>query len=187
MNTIFFDIETQNTFQELGMYGYKNPPSKLKLAIAGILFDNNNTYKFFGESQVSHLFNELKKADLIIGHNIIRFDYPCIQQYFEESIISILHNKTFDTMLELEQYCGGNWTSLDDLCKRNLGEGKSNDGSEIPQMWRNNQFKEVENYLLNDLMKTRDIYKYIKNNKKVKYMHKNYGVPEGEREVKVDW
>ena len=186
-NIIFFDLETQNTFEELGMNSFNSKnPSKLKVAIAGILFDNTNNHMFFGESNIQTLLTTLNKADLIIGHNLFRFDYPVLQKYTDTPINSF-YNKTFDTMFELEQYTNGCWTSLDDLCRLNLGEGKPHSGALIPQLWRNHQFKEVEKYLLNDLMKTKDIYYYIKNNKKVKYTHKNYGEIIGEREVKVDW
>lgn len=192
MNTIFFDLETQNTFEELRMYYYKDKqPSKLKVSIAGVLFNNKNTniynHKFFGESNIQLLIHNLKESNLIIGHNLFRFDYLVLQQYTKENLITLLSNKTFDTMFELEKYTEGCWTSLDDLCKLNLGEGKPHSGALIPQMWRNNQFKEVENYLLNDLIKIKDIYNYIKKNKKVKYTHKDYGKIIGEREVIVNW
>lgn len=188
MEIIYFDLETQHTFEELGMYSNRDKDaSKLRMAIAGVLY-NNNKHMFFGESQISQLFETLKKADIIIGHNLFRFDYMVLSQYSKADARNLFNKtKTFDMMHELEQYTGGCWTSLDDLCTRNIGICKTEDSSKIPGMWRNNQFKEIEEYLLNDLIMTRDIYEYIKKNKKVRYMHKEYGVEIGEREVEVIW
>ncbi len=189
----FFDCETLNTYQELGIFNkYQKTPDKLKLAIGGILFHNteskelNDKHMFFGEPGVLSMISLLKQSDLIIGHNIIRFDFPLIQQYTNENLTQLLSHKTFDTLIELEKVTGI-WTSLDDLCKRNLGEGKNEDSAKIPEMWRSGDYSRVEKYLLNDLKKTRDIYLYIKKNKKVKFMMKDYGREVEEREVEVEW
>lgn len=187
----FFDVESQHTYQELGFFNKKDKtPDKLKMALGGILFhdteNNNEKHMFFGETQAYLLIETLQKSDLIIGHNIIRFDYPLMQQYSNKNLIYTLQNKTFDTLIELEKWTGI-WTSLDDLCKRNLGCGKNEDSAKIPEMWRNGDYLRVEKYLLNDLRKTRDIYLYIKKNKKIKFMMKDYGREVGEMEVEVDW
>lgn len=192
LNIIYFDLETQTTYEELGIYLSNDKiPSKLKVSIAGILFNNKNSniynHKFFGESNIKLLIQNLKESDLIIGHNLLNFDYQVLQQYTNENIYHILSDKTFDTMLELNKYTNGCWTSLDDLCRLNLGEGKTHSGALTPKMWRDGKFKDVEEYLLNDLTKTKDIYQYIKKNKRVKYTHKHYGEIIGVREVMVNW
>ena len=132
MKTIFFDLETQHLFQELGMTDYRSrDPTKLKLAVAGIL--SNKEYFFFEESQVQELFKTLNQADLIVGHNLFKFDYLVLQPYIKQDIIKTLQNKTFDTMLELEKLTGC-WTSLDDLGNRNVGVTKTIDTLKIPKM-----------------------------------------------------
>lgn len=189
-NTIYFDIESQNTFEELKIFSNKDKdPKKLRLAIAGILYEENTIekHKFFGESQTDQLLEILNQADIIYGHNLFRFDYPLLEQYTKENLRNKFYNKTFDTMLELQRYTDGCWTSLDDLAQRNLGTCKPISGAKIPEMWRNGLYKEVEEYLLNDLKMTKGIYEYIKKNGKVKYLHKEYGRIIGEREVMVKW
>lgn len=185
INIVFFDLETQYLFQELGMRDYKSrDPTKLKLAVAGIL--SNKQHLFFDENQAQELFKTLNQADLIVGHNLVRFDYLVLQPYINQNIIKTLQNKTFDTMLELEKLTQC-WTSLDDLCKRNLCMTKTIDTMKIPKMWRDGKHQEVKNYLLNDLKMTEAIFMHGKNVGKFKYEHKDYGKSLGEREVCVKW
>jgi len=180
MDIAFFDLETQYLFQELGT----KDPARLKLAVAGIL--SNKEHLFFDESKAQELFDSLNQADLIVGHNLLRFDYLVLQPYIKPNIIKTLQNKTFDTMRELEKSTTC-WTSLDDLCKRNFGMTKTVDTLKIPKMWRDGNQQEVKDYLLNDLKMTEAIFNHGKNVGKFKYEHKNYGKSLGEREVSVNW
>lgn len=185
VNIAYFDLETQHLFQELGMTDSRSrDPTKLKLAVAGILFQKETL--FFEEDQVQELFGTLNQADLIVGHNLLGFDYLVLQPYIKQNIIKTLQNKTFDTMLELEKstQC---WTSLDDLCKRNFGMTKTVDTMKIPKMWRDGNHKDVKDYLLNDLKMTEAIFMHGKNVGKFRYEHKHYGKSLGEREVCVKW
>ena len=190
MDTIFFDLETQHTFQELGMFkGKDRDPAKLRISLAGVLYeeDNNETYKFFSEKQTDELLEILKQANLVVGHNVCRFDYKCMQQYYKENIVDLLYEKTFDTLIKLLPYTDDCWTSLDDLAQLNLGMCKPHSGEKIPKMWRDGLHKEVEDYLRNDLKMTKDFYNYAKKDGKVKYTHKDFCRIVGEREVDVKW
>ncbi len=186
MKTVFFDLESQYLFQELGMTDRQSrDPTRLKLAVAGIL--SNKEHLFFEESQAQELFKALNQADLIVGHNLFGFDYMVLQPYIKQNIIETLQSKTFDIMRELEKPTGGCWTSLDDLGKRNLGITKTIDTLKIPQMWRDGKYKEVKAYLLNDLKMTEAIFNHGKNFGRLRYEHKDYGKSLGEREVCVKW
>lgn len=185
MDTVFFDLETQYLFQDLGMRDYSSrDPTKLKLAVAGIL--SNKGHLFFEEDQAQELFKTLNQADLIVGHNILRFDYMVLKPYIKQDIIKTLQSKTFDTMLELEKVTRC-WTSLDDLCKRNFGIAKTVDTLKIPKMWRDGKHQEVKDYLLNDLKMTEAIFNHGKNIGRFKYEYKDYGKSLGEREVSIKW
>ncbi|MEK6946028.1 MAG: hypothetical protein AABX32_00310 [Nanoarchaeota archaeon] len=185
MKTIFFDLETQYLFKELGMIDFRSrDPKKLKLAIAGILSDNKPI--LFRENQIIELMECLKKADIIVGHNLLRFDYLVLQPYLNEDVVKLLANKTFDMMLELEKTTRC-WVSLDDLGKRNLGMTKSVDTLKIPKMWRDGQQEEVKDYLINDLKMTEAIFNHGKKIGKFKYEHKEYGDSLGQKEVEVQW
>ncbi|MDO8627262.1 MAG: hypothetical protein Q7K42_02250 [Candidatus Diapherotrites archaeon] len=183
---VFFDLETQYLFQDLGMNSSNKDPGKLKLAVAGVLEAENENASFFHEGQEKELLELLRKADLIVGHNLLRFDYVVLQPYFQKDIAKLLHNKTFDTLVELEKLTGV-WTSLDDLCRRNIGISKTVDTLKIPKMWRDGQQDEVKDYLLNDLKMTKAIFDHGMQKGKFKYEHKMYGKSFGEKEVNVLW
>lgn len=148
----FLDLKTQYLFQELGMRDNQNrDPTKLKLGMAGLLSDKQ--FLFYDESQAQELFVKLNQVDLIVGRNLVGFHYLVLQPYIKQNIIQALQNKTFDIMLELEKSTRC-WTSLDNLCKRNLGMNQTIDTMKVPIMWREGKQKEVKEYLLNDLKLT---------------------------------
>ncbi len=184
MKTVFFDLETQYTFQELGMDKQNMDPTKLKLGMAGILC--NKEHMYFEESQAQELFETLNQADLIVGHNLFRFDYLVLQSYIKQKIIETFQNKTFDIMLELDKLTQC-WCSLDDLGKRNVGFTKTVDTLKIPKMWRDGKHQEVKDYLLNDLKMTEAIFNHGRNVGKLKYEFKKYGKSLDEREICVKW
>ena len=193
----FFDLETQWLFQEIEprweQMSWKKKSTirdtltkKLRLAVAGLMYHEGDV-KFFTEENIEELFNALESVDLIIGHNLLRFDYIVLSSYHSSvDVVEKFQEKTFDTMKELEQVTGI-FTSLDDLGRLNLGIPKSEDTLKIPKMWRDGEQDKVREYLRTDLEITKGLYDYGKTKGKLKYTHKNYGKIEGVRTAKVHW
>lgn len=185
IQTAFFDLETQNTFQELGMKNRSSrDPKKLKLAIAGILI--NKKCMFFEEKHVAELFKMLDQVNLIVGHNLIGFDYLVLQQYSNQDVVKKYKKKTFDIMLEFAKKAYV-WVPLDELCRRNLGMEKTLSAIEIPKLWRNGNLQEVKKYLRNDLKMIEAIYNYAKENKKLRYRARIPGIGDHILEINVNW
>ncbi|MEA2051576.1 MAG: hypothetical protein U9O90_01975, partial [Euryarchaeota archaeon] len=133
------------------------------------------------------LFNALESVDLIIGHNLLRFDYIVLSPYYSSmGVVEKFQEKTFDTMKELEKVTGL-WTGLEDLGQLNLRIHKSEDTLKIPEMWRDGKQDEVKAYLRTDLEITKGIYDYGKTRGELKYTPKDYGEIKGVRTVKVYW
>ncbi len=186
-NIVYLDIETQHLITEFEG-GWKRPDNyrKLKIAELGILQDGK--YKTFEENNIDNLISELDKSKLIVGHNIIQFDYEILKYYFSQDIMFKIKMKTFDTMLKFDKFTGkAGWVSLNDIATRNFGMSKTEDGTKIPQMWREGKKEQVKSYLLNDLKITEKFYLKGKEGYKFKYEHKVYGKSYGEREVYVKW
>lgn len=186
-NIIYLDTETQYLMTEF-KGGWKNLDNfkKIKIAELGILRDNVHT--FFNEENINLLRDELSDAELIVGHNIIQFDYEVLKHYIPREEMFRIIIKSFDTMLEFDKLTGdGGWVSLDDIARRNFGMNKTEDSIKIPQMWREGKHEEVKNYLLNDLKMTEQFFLHGRKGHTFKYEHKVYGVSKGEREVYVKW
>jgi len=186
-NVAFLDIETQHIMQEFPG-GWKNPDNyaKLKIAELGLLIDGK--YQTYEEDNVFDIVKELKDINLIIGHNILNFDYSILKHYFNKNVITDFKFKTFDTMLEFDKFTDdAGWCSLDDLAFRNFGMKKTHDSIKIPEMWREGKHDTVKEYLLNDLKMTEAIYNLGKVGGNFKYEHKVYGQSKGERTVWVKW
>ena len=177
-NIVFFDIETKQLIPSNGDL------SGLEIAIAGVKHGSNDF--FFQENEVDNLLASLQKADLIVGHNILRFDYIILKKYAKPELIESLKPKTFDMHFELDRLTG-RWISLDDLAKRNVGMTKTVDSKLIPQMWQMGKRDEVKEYLKNDLNMTEKVYLHAKTQGKLKYDHKEYGKSLGERVISLKW
>ena len=186
-NITYLDIETQHLITEFEG-GWKNPKNygKIKVAEVGIL--RNNVYTTFEESNINALISELDDSELIIGHNIIQFDYKVLDHYIPKDIMFRIILKSFDTMIEFDKFTGeAGWVSLNDIAQRNFGMKKTEDSVKIPEMYREGKIDEVKHYLLNDLKMTEQFYLLGKKGHIFKYDHKVYGKSYGEKEVYVKW
>ncbi|MGC9521085.1 MAG: ribonuclease H-like domain-containing protein, partial [Anaerolineae bacterium] len=60
---IFFDIETQNTFQEVG----GRYPERLRLSIAVTYDTADSEFHDYTEAEAAQLAHDLSEADLVVG------------------------------------------------------------------------------------------------------------------------
>ncbi len=186
-NIIYLDIETQYLMTDFpGGWKNENNYKNIRIAELGIL--QNGEYITFDENNIDNLIESLTKENLIVGHNIIQFDYKILKHYFPTEVMSKLRSKTFDTMLNFQKFTpGAGWVSLDDIAQRNFNMAKTEDSIKIPEMWRNGERDKVKSYLHNDLLMTEQFYLKGKEGGNFKYEHKEYGKSFGEREVYVKW
>ena len=198
----FLDLETQWIFQDF-IPNYDDMPwnqkeierekviTKLKVAVAGVIFcdlsKKTEATKIYTEENINGLFNDLKDVELIVGHNLIRFDYRVLSYYAKnESLILDLEERTFDTMRRLQDLTG-QWIGLEDLGKLNLGISKTLESKKIPEMWREGKHEEVIEYLKQDLKLTKGIFEHVNKHKQIQYTEKSYGKVKGVKSVSVDW
>ena len=161
---------------------------QLKIAIAGLSMNNmnNEDVVFFEEYEVDLLKSYLLSLDIVVGHNLIAFDYVVLRRYFSKDIIEKLKNKTIDTFQCIREKTG-DWTKLDDLGKMNLGLEKLEDSIEIPGLWRAGKHQRVKEHLERDILIVKKIYNLGKETGELKYIHKDYGKIIGEDVVHIDW
>jgi DEAD/DEAH box helicase domain-containing protein len=163
----------------------KNVVKQLKIAVAGLIV-NDESIKYFEEHEVNELYNALESIDVIVGHNLLEFDYYVLNNYYSKNKIDILKQKTIDTLSEIEKVTGV-WTKLDDLGKLNLGIEKSENAMKIPKLWRDGNHARVKDYLKNDVEMTKQVFLKGRSDGKLEYIHKNYGKVTGVKIVKITW
>lgn len=166
---IVLDIETKNTFQDVGAYN----PALLKVSLVGVYFYETDTFESFLEEDLPKLWPRLERAERIIGYNIIGFDMPCLQSYYTGEIMKL---PLYDVMYEVAARLGFR-PKLDDVAKATLGIGKTGHGLQAIEFWKNGEIEKLRDYCLQDVKITRDVYEYALAHGEVKYTDRQ-GVPQ---------
>jgi len=149
---VVLDIETQNTFQDVGAYN----PSLLSISLVGCYFYETDTFESFLEGDLPKLWPRLERADRVIGYNLFGFDYPCMQSYYTGDFRKI---PTVDIMVEIEKRIGFR-VKLDDVAHATLGTGKSGHGLQAVEFWKRGEIDKLREYCLQDVRVTRDVYEH---------------------------
>ena len=175
-NVVFFDLETQRSFQEVG--GRHNIP-RLGLSVAVTYSTADGQYHYYTEENVADLIEELKAADLVVGFNLLRFDYEVLRAYTD---YPLRHLPTLDIMDDLYRRLGFR-LSLDALAGATLGAAKSADGLQAIRWWRQGRMEELFEYCRRDVEVTRQLYEFGRKNKYVQYRDKRWRI----KKVPVNW
>ncbi|MBU0540591.1 ribonuclease H-like domain-containing protein [Patescibacteria group bacterium] len=147
---VVLDIETQNTFQDIGSYN----ASLLDVSLIGCYFYETDTFETFLQEDLPKLWPRLERSDRIIGFNLFGFDYPCMQKYYAGDLMKL---PTVDILVEIEKRLGFR-IKLDIVAQATLGMGKSGHGLLAVEYWKNGELEKLKNYCLQDVRVTRDIY-----------------------------
>jgi DEAD/DEAH box helicase domain-containing protein len=159
MDKIVIDIETSNSFQEVG--GGRNLKS-LDVSFIGAYSYKQDEYLSFFEDELDAFGELLRRTGLIIGFSINNFDIPVLEKYYHFNLRAI---PRLDILEEFE-LAAGYRVSLDILSRANLGEGKTHSsGLESIRLYREGRMEELKNYCLQDVKLTKDLYELIKEKK----------------------
>src|SRR6185503_7311148 len=96
-NTVYFDLETQKSAEEVG--GWHNV-REMRMSLAVTYSTATNEYKIYPEQQVDDLVRELQRADLVVGFNNLRFDYEVLHYY---TVLDLRQIPTLDVLIELQK------------------------------------------------------------------------------------
>ena len=161
MRKIVFDIETKNTFQEVG----KNDPTLLDISLVGVYDSETNKYTSYLENELNQLWPILERADLLIGYNSDYFDIPILNKYYPGDLTKI---KSLDLLVEIKNSLGRR-LKLDHIAEGTLGINKSGHGLQAITWWKQGEIEKIREYCLDDVKITKKIYDYALKHQKVKY------------------
>ena len=161
MRKIVFDIETKNTFNEVG----SNNATDLDISIICIYDFLDNKYYSFLEEELCNLWPIIEKADLLIGYNSDYFDIPLLNKYYQGDLTQI---KSLDILKEIQKALGKR-VRLDQVAEATLGENKSSHGLQAVTWWKRGEIEKIRKYCLDDVRITKEIYDFAIKNNYLKY------------------
>ena len=148
-----FDLETQRSAEEVGGWGNKH---LMRISVAVVEELGTGEVLSFTEAQVENLLEILSGADLIVGFNIIDFDYQVLRAY---SPIDSSKWHSFDILKDIYSRLGYR-ISLDDLALANLGTPKTANGLQAIQWFREGKIERIIDYCANDVHITAKLFEY---------------------------
>lgn len=174
---LYFDLETQKSAVDVG--GWENT-HLMKLAV-GVVWDSLEQKHFsYLENEADRLVAKLRMADLVVGFNVIGFDYPVLQPYARD--FDLQEITTFDMLVDVKRLLNHR-LSLDHLAQNTLNAEKSADGLVSLQWYKEGKIDKIVEYCKQDVEITRDLFLYGESNGHVIYKTRSGTV----KELKVDW
>lgn len=168
MRQVIFDVETQQTFDEVGGYF----PDRLKISYIGACvrdgFNGPGEIMGFFEQDLEKFFPLLESADVIVGFNSDGFDLQTLVPYYTGKVENL---PSLDLMARIKK-SAGHRIGLDAVAKETLGHGKTGDGLDAIKYFKAKQWEELAKYCNQDVCVTRDLYDYGLRNGKVKFKNK---------------
>ena len=161
MRKIVLDIETKNTFQEVG----SNNAIDLDISLLVVYDYQDKKYLTFTEENMSDLWPILESTDLIIGYNSDHFDIPLLNKYYSGDLLAV---GSLDLLTEIQKVLGKR-VRLDNVAEATLGVGKSGHGLQAIDWWKAGEIDKIKKYCEQDVKVTKDLYEYAIKHQKMKY------------------
>ena len=153
---IVFDIETKNTFADVG--GQENV-EKLEVSLVGAYSYNQDKYFAFREDELDKFGELIQNAGLIIGFAINRFDLPVLKKHYPFNIMAL---PKLDLLEEVELAYGAR-VGLSVIAQANLNIDKIGHGLDAIEYYQKGDWEALEKYCIQDVKVTKELYDFIKN------------------------
>jgi DEAD/DEAH box helicase domain-containing protein len=163
---LYFDLETQRSAAEVG--GWHNA-HLMRLALAVVYDSHTQEFETFHEADVAALIERLAGADLVVGFNVNRFDYQVLRGYTERDLEAL---PTFDMLDAIHQRLGFR-LPLAHLGEETLGHGKSADGLQSLEWWKQGRVDLIESYCRDDVALLRDLLGFAETHGHLRFRTRN--------------
>lgn len=175
MNIVYFDLETKYLADEVGGWDFID---RMELAVAVTYSTQRGSFTHYTEQEVSALIEELSRADLVVGFNILRFDYTVLRPYTTRDLRQL---PTLDILHELHRQLGRR-VKLDSCAQATLGATKGGDGLQAVRWFREGHIEKVIEYCTQDVDIVRRLHEYGKQHRCIYFSHYRQRV-----RVPVNW
>lgn len=160
-NIVYFDLETQKSADEVGGW---NHIRDMRMSVGVTYSTARGGYAIYGERRVQELIAELQRADLVVGFNLLRFDYTVLEGYH-----ALFHGEslpTLDLMVDLAGRLGFR-PSLDAVASATFGAEKTADGLQAIRWFREGRLAEIAEYCCYDVKLTRLVHEFGRDRRQV--------------------
>ena len=174
---VYFDLETQRTANDAGGWDCKG---KMGMSLGVTYSTRLGEYRIYTEKRVHELIEQLRRADLVVGFNVISFDYEVLMGY---TSLDLTHACcTLDLLVDLEGKLGHR-IGLDAVASACLGIGKTADGLDAIRWWREGRVMEIAEYCCYDVKCTKLVHEFGATNQRVHFQDKF----KQKKSVPVEW
>ncbi|MCC7375233.1 MAG: ribonuclease H-like domain-containing protein [Verrucomicrobiales bacterium] len=165
-NIVYFDLETQKSAEEVGGW---HRIRDMRMSVGVTFSTGRNGYRIYGEPQVNDLIEELRRADLVVGFNHLRFDYEVLNGY---TILDLTQTPNLDLLVELQKTLNHRLT-LDAVASATLGAEKTADGLQALRWFKEGKLMEIAEYCCYDVKITKLVHEFGRDRKQLFYTNRN--------------
>ena len=152
-NIVYFDLETQQSAEEVGGW---DKISAMKMSVGVTYSTARGDYLIYGERDAQDLIRELQRADLVVGFNILRFDYEVLHGYTPMDLTQV---PTLDMLVYLSDKLGHR-LSLDSIATATFGLEKTAEGLQAIEWFKQGKMAEIAEYCCFDVKLTKLVHEY---------------------------
>lgn len=152
-NIVYFDLETQKSADEVGGW---DKISRMGMSVGVTYSTARGDYRIYGEKQVSELLTDLQRADLVVGFNVLRFDYEVLHGYTSFDLSQL---PTLDMMVDLANTLQHR-LSLDSIATATFGVEKTAEGLQAIRWFKEGKLLEIAEYCCYDVKLTKMVHEH---------------------------
>jgi DEAD/DEAH box helicase domain-containing protein len=164
-NIVYFDLETQKSADEVGGWDKIN---RMGMSVGVTYSTARGDYRIYGEKQVNDLLTDLQRADLVVGFNILRFDYEVLHGYTPYDLTQL---PTLDMLVELQNTLNHR-LSLDSIATATFGVEKTAEGLQAIEWFKQGKLAEIAEYCCYDVKITKLVHEHGVNHRQLHYMNR---------------
>ena len=166
-NIVYFDLETQKSAEEVGGW---DKISRMGMSV-GVTFNTaRGDYRIYGEKNVNELLVDLQRADLVVGFNVLRFDYEVLHGY---TIFDLRQLPTLDLMVDMANTLQHR-LSLDSIAAATFGVEKTAEGMQAIRWFKEGRLVELAEYCCYDVKLTKLVHEHGLRHRQLHY-HNRFG------------
>ena len=166
-NIVYFDLETQKSAEDVGGWGRI---ARMGMSVGVTFSTARGDYRIYGEKQVDDLLKDLQRADLVVGFNILRFDYEVLHGY---TPLDLRQLPTLDLMVDLQNQLQHR-LSLDAIATATFGVEKTAEGMQAIRWFKEGRLLEIAEYCCYDVKITKLVHEYGQHHRQLHY-HNRFG------------